>query len=41
MTEPELDELLETEGEIVFARSSPEAKMRIADALQAQGGWWP
>jgi calcium-translocating P-type ATPase len=37
MPEHELDALLEGEGEIVFARSSPEAKMRIADALQARG----
>ncbi|RYP84052.1 cation-transporting P-type ATPase [Nocardioides guangzhouensis] len=37
MPEQELDALLEAEGEIVFARSSPEAKMRIADALQEQG----
>jgi calcium-translocating P-type ATPase len=37
MTETQLDELLATDEEIVFARSSPEAKMRIADALQAQG----
>ena len=37
MPEYELDRLLETPGEIVFARSSPEAKMRIADALQDQG----
>jgi len=37
MSEPELDELLRDGGEIVFARSSPEAKLRIADALRAGG----
>nr|WP_233573805.1 cation-transporting P-type ATPase [Amycolatopsis panacis] len=34
--EPELDALLAGPDEIVFARSSPEAKLRIADALRAQ-----
>ena len=37
MTEAQLDDLLAGDEEIVFARSSPEAKMRIADALQDQG----
>lgn len=37
MTEAELDQLLDKPQEIIFARSSPEAKMRIADALQTQG----
>ncbi|HET6818656.1 MAG TPA: cation-transporting P-type ATPase [Mycobacteriales bacterium] len=37
MTEPELDEVLARDAEIVFARSSPEAKLRIADALRALG----
>ena len=37
MTEQELDELLGSEGEVVFARSSPEAKLRIADALRDMG----
>ncbi len=36
MSDHELDHLLAADVEIVFARSSPEAKMRIADALQAQ-----
>jgi calcium-translocating P-type ATPase len=36
MSEADLDELLEADDEIVFARSSPEAKLRIADALRAQ-----
>jgi calcium-translocating P-type ATPase len=35
--EPELDRLLREEPELVFARSSPEAKLRIADALRAEG----
>ncbi len=37
MSDAELDELLEREGSLVFARSSPEAKLRIADALRDQG----
>jgi calcium-translocating P-type ATPase len=37
MTEAQLDELLSSGAEIVFARSSPEAKLRIADALRAMG----
>jgi len=37
LSEPELDDLLAGDQEIIFARSSPEAKLRIADALQAQG----
>jgi len=37
MTEPALDDLLASGAEIVFARSSPEAKLRIADALRAKG----
>jgi magnesium-transporting ATPase (P-type) len=32
MTEPELDRLLMEGRELIFARSSPEAKLRIADA---------
>ena len=37
MTEPELDQLLEGSEELVFARTSPEAKLRITDALRAKG----
>jgi calcium-translocating P-type ATPase len=37
MSEPDLDHLLSGNEEIIFARSSPEAKLRIADALRAQG----
>jgi calcium-translocating P-type ATPase len=37
MTERELDSLLSEGDELVFARSSPEAKLRIADALRAEG----
>ncbi|SPT51186.1 cation-translocating P-type ATPase [Actinomadura madurae] len=33
----ELDELLTGDGEIVFARSSPETKLKVADALRAHG----
>jgi len=33
----ELDALLREGGEVVFARSSPEAKLRIAEALRAEG----
>jgi len=37
MNDDELDGLLASGQEIVFARSSPEAKLRIADALRARG----
>ena len=37
MSEARLDGLLGSGSEIVFARSSPEAKLRIADALRAEG----
>jgi len=37
MTDAELDQLLASGPEIVFARSAPEAKLRIADVLRAQG----
>ena len=37
MIEPDLHELLAGEEEIVFARAAPEAKLRIADALRADG----
>lgn len=37
MSEAELDEVLREDREIVFARSSPETKLRIADALRADG----
>jgi magnesium-transporting ATPase (P-type) len=37
MDEHELDELLRGGEELIFARSSPEAKLRIADALRAEG----
>lgn len=37
MSESELDELLRGDQELIFARSSPEVKLRIADALRAQG----
>jgi len=37
MNEAELDKLLAERTEVIFARSSPEAKLRIADALRAQG----
>ncbi len=37
MTDHQLDRLLGTGTEVVFARSSPEAKLRIADALRALG----
>jgi calcium-translocating P-type ATPase len=36
MTERELDELLRSGKELIFARTSPEAKLRIADALRAE-----
>jgi magnesium-transporting ATPase (P-type) len=37
MDERALDELLRGEDELIFARSAPEAKLRIADALRAEG----
>ncbi|MFA3899641.1 MULTISPECIES: cation-transporting P-type ATPase [unclassified Rhodococcus (in: high G+C Gram-positive bacteria)] len=37
MSEKDLDELLYTDNEIIFARSSPEEKLRITDALRAGG----
>jgi magnesium-transporting ATPase (P-type) len=37
MPEPALDELLARDEEVVFARSSPETKLRITDALRAAG----
>ena len=37
LSEAQLDDLLASGAEIVFARSSPEAKLRIADALRATG----
>ena len=37
LSEAELDELLAENREIIFARNSPEAKLRITDALRAMG----
>ena len=37
MTDAELDRMLADNRELVFSRSSPEAKLRIADALQSLG----
>jgi calcium-translocating P-type ATPase len=37
LREDELDQLLLSGPEIIFSRSSPEAKLRIADALRANG----
>ena len=37
LTETQLDELLESGHEVIFARAAPEAKLRIADALRAMG----
>ncbi|MET9883106.1 cation-transporting P-type ATPase [Streptomyces sp. NPDC006430] len=37
MPEDDLDHLLRHHRELIFARSSPEAKLRIADALRAEG----
>jgi magnesium-transporting ATPase (P-type) len=37
MTDAELDRVLAAHRELIFARSSPEAKLRIADALRGQG----
>ena len=37
LTETQLDDLLGSGREVIFARSSPEAKLCIADALRATG----
>ena len=37
LSEPELDTLLREGKELIFARATPEAKLRIADALRAEG----
>jgi magnesium-transporting ATPase (P-type) len=37
LSEPELDHLLRESEELIFARTSPEAKLRIADAFRAEG----
>jgi calcium-translocating P-type ATPase len=37
MTDPELDAVLATSPRLIVARSSPETKLRIVDALRAQG----
>ncbi|MGW3409974.1 cation-translocating P-type ATPase [Streptomyces sp. NPDC000888] len=37
LSEADLDALLNSGQELVFARSAPEVKLRIADALRAQG----
>jgi len=37
MSEEDLDELLRSPGEIVFARAAPDTKLRIADALRSEG----
>ena len=37
LSDPQLDQVLGGSEEIIFARSSPEAKLRIAEALRAQG----
>ena len=37
MSEDELDQLLRGDRELIFARASPEVKLRIADALRAEG----
>jgi len=37
ISDARLDELLRDGGDVLFARSSPEAKLRIAEALRAEG----
>ena len=36
LSEPQLDRMLREHDELIFARTSPEAKLRIADALRAE-----
>jgi len=40
MSDPELDWLLRGGKEIVFARASPEATLRIVEALRARARSW-
>lgn len=37
MTQEELDELIKTHSEVVFARTSPQQKLVIVEAFQRQG----
>jgi len=37
LTDPQLDDVMSGPGEFVFARSTPEGKLRIADALRHHG----
>ncbi len=37
MTDPQLDSLLRGSDELIFARSSPETKLRIAESLREEG----
>ena len=37
LNDPALEDVLEGDREVIFARSSPEAKLRISDALRAHG----
>jgi calcium-translocating P-type ATPase len=37
MAEPELDRLLDENAELIVARSNPETKLHLVDALEAQG----
>ena len=37
LSEDQLDDLLRSSGSVIFARTSPEAKLRLADALRAEG----
>ena len=37
LSDADLDGMLREPGELIFARSSPEAKLRIAEALRAEG----
>jgi magnesium-transporting ATPase (P-type) len=37
MTDAELDAVLKSGRELIFARSSPEAKLRVAESLRAEG----
>lgn len=37
LDDPALEDVLEGDREVIFARSSPEAKLRISDALRAHG----
>jgi magnesium-transporting ATPase (P-type) len=41
MPQDELDSLLRDAPELIVARSNPETKLHVVDALRAEGQRWP